>query len=368
MHIGIDARELLGQRTGVGRYLADLCTEWQKLPQTTPHRFTLYAPALGSDPSVLGAPFDKRPAGPFRYLSLPGSGGSFWEQVHLANAINNNPPDVLFAPTYSFPLRVSIPVVLTIHDLSFATHPEWFSWREGMRRRWLTYQSSKKAAQIIVVSEFTRRELVTEFGLPSDRVSVIWSGVHRPVQLPALEREPLILYVGSILNRRHIPELIRAFAQVTQRIPAAQLVLVGDNRSHPSQDLAQLTAAAGVEDRVTVRSYVSESELAVLYARAMVFVFLSEYEGFGFPPLEAMAAGVPTIVGDTAVARELYLAASCRVQVYDIIGIATRITELLKNPLKRATLLAAATARLPHFTWVRAAADTLSLLERAGHC
>ena len=367
MHIGIDARELLGQRTGVGRYLAELCTEWQKLPQTTPHRFTLYAPALGSDPSVLGAPFDRGPAGPFRYLSLPGKGGSLWEQINLAKAVNNDLPDVFFAPTYSFPLRLSIPVVLTIHDLSFATHPEWFSWREGLRRRWLTYQSSKRAAQIIVVSEFTRRELVTEFGLPADRVSVVWSGVNRP-QLPALEREPLILYVGSILNRRHIPELIRAFAQVTQRIPTAQLILVGDNRSHPHQDLAQLANAAGIEDRVTVRSYVNESELAVLYARAMVFVFLSEYEGFGFPPLEAMAAGVPTIVGDTAVARELYLAASCRVEVDDVIGIATCITELIENPTKRTTLLAAATARLPHFTWVRAAADTLDLLERAGNC
>ena len=367
MNIGIDARELLGQRTGVGRYLANLCAEWKKLPRDTSYRFTLYAPADGSDPSVLGPPFDTGPIGPFGYKAVPGKGGSFWEQFQLAEAINYCPPDVLFAPAYSMPLRVTVPVVLTIHDISFTTHPEWFPWREGARRRWLTLQSARRATKVIVVSEFTRRELIIEFGLPSDRVSVVWSGVHRPTQPLALAREPLVLYVGSIFNRRHIPELVRAFAQVSRQITNAHLVLVGDNRSSPRQDPVQLAIKAGIGDRISVKSYVSESELTELYAKATVFVFLSEYEGFGFPPLEAMAAGIPTIVGDTEVARELYMSASIRVPVDDVATIAACIKQLLQNSDKRATLLAAAAARLPHFTWTRAAADTLNLLERAGN-
>lgn len=365
MHIGIDARELLGRRTGVGRYLADLCTEWRRLPAQGPHRFTLYAPVPGSDPSVLGAPFDTAPAGPFRYRSIPGRGGSWWEQTCLADAINTSPPDVLFAPAYTAPLRVRVPVVLTIHDVSFTTHPEWFSWREGLRRRWITRQAARRATRIIAVSGFTRSELVAQLGLAAARVSVVWSGVHRPLPPPTLDREPLVLFVGSIFNRRHIPELVRAFAHVAARVPAARLVLVGDNRSHPRQDPAHLADTAGIADRVIVKTYVDDAELATLYARAMVFVFLSEYEGFGFPPLEAMAAGIPTIVGDTEVARELYRDAAYRVPVDDIPNIAAAIVRLLEHRGARRDLLASAAARLRRFTWARAAADTLGIIERA---
>jgi glycosyltransferase involved in cell wall biosynthesis len=128
----------------------------------------------------------------------------------------------------------------------------------------------------------------------------------------------------------------------------------------------KLAVTAGIGDRISVKSYVSESELTRLYAKATVFVFLSEYEGFGFPPLEAMAAGIPTIVGDTEVARELYMSASIRVPVDDVIAIAAGIRQLLQDSGERATLLSAAAARLPHFTWKRAAADTLRLLGHAG--
>jgi glycosyltransferase involved in cell wall biosynthesis len=176
-----------------------------------------------------------------------------------------------------------------------------------------------------------------------------------------------VLFVGSIFNRRHLPELIQAFALVASERPAARLVLVGDNRSHPPQDPARLAARAGVADQVDVRAYVEEAELADLYARAMVFVFLSEYEGFGLPPLEAMAAGVPTLVGDTPVARELYGDGARRVPVHDVRAIATAITTLLEDADARTSLAAAAAARLPLFTWPRAAADTLAVLERAGH-
>jgi glycosyltransferase involved in cell wall biosynthesis len=366
MRIGIDARELLGRRTGVGRYLADLCAQWLHLPSTEPHRFVLYAPTPGQGPSVLGPPFDTETPGPFSYQSVPGAGDSWWEQTRLAAAVRRDPPDVLFAPAYSAPLLVDIPVVLTIHDISFETHPEWFSWREGLRRRWITRRAARRAAQIIAVSGFTRDEVVTHLGLPPARVSVVWSGIHRRKPAPGLAREPLVLFVGSIFNRRHIPELIRAFALVTARVPAARLVLVGDNRSHPHENPARLAVARGVADRVAVRAFVDEAELTALFGQAMVFVFLSEYEGFGFPPLEAMSAGVPAVVGDTPVARELYRDTARRVDVGDVPGIAAAITALLENAEERAALNTAAAQWLPRFTWERAAAETLTVIEGAG--
>jgi glycosyltransferase involved in cell wall biosynthesis len=366
MHIAIDARELLGNRTGVGRYLAALCAEWRRLPADGCHQFVLYSPLPGDAPALVGEPFGEGPDGPFRYQAVPGDGGTWWEQTHLATAINASEVDVLFAPGYAAPLRTRVPVVLTIHDISFETHPEWFPWREGMRRRWITRQSARRAAQIVAVSGFTRDEIVTHLGVPPERVSVIWSGLHHVPQPGPPRREALVLYVGSIFNRRHVPELIAAFKRVVAAIPAARLVLVGDNRSHPRQDLEGIAAAAGLTDRVSVRAYVSETELWSLYGRAAAFVFLSEYEGFGFAPLEAMAAGVPTIVGDTAVARELYGEASRRVGVEDVPAIASAMIDLLGDGAARETLRTAAAARLPCFSWARAAVETLTVLEQAG--
>lgn len=366
LRVGIDARELLGNRTGVGRYLAALCAEWRRLPARGAHEFILYGQAPGDDPSVLGPPFDGDEHGPFRYQTVPGNGGTWWEQTRLATAINAGAPDVLFAPGYAAPLRARVPVVVTIHDVSFETHPEWFSWREGIRRRWLTRRSAQQAARIVAVSGFTRDEVVRCLRVPRDRVSVIWSGLHHVEQPRGLERQPLVLYVGSIFNRRHVPELINAFARVATAIPDAQLVLVGDNRSHPRQDLARLARSAGVADRVSVRAYVDEAELWALYGRAAAFVFLSEYEGFGFAPLEAMAAGVPAIVGDTAVAREIYGEAARFVGVQDVSGTADAILDVMRNDGTRGRLRAAAARRLPRFTWARAAAETLTVLENVG--
>ncbi len=366
LRIGVDARELLGNRTGVGRYLAALCAEWRALPSLGPHEFVLFGQAPGDTPAVLGAPFEGEGNGPFRYQTVPGDGGTWWEQTRLAAAVNASEPDVLFAPGYAAPLRARMPVVVTIHDVSFETHPEWFSWREGMRRRWLTRRSAQRAARIVAVSAFTRDEVVTSLGVPRERVSVIWSGLHHVEPPRRVERESLVLYVGSIFNRRHVPELIRAFARVATTIPDAQLVLVGDNRSHPRQDLAHLASSAGVAHRVSVRAYVDEAELWSLYGRAAAFVFLSEYEGFGFAPLEAMAAGVPAIVGDTAVAREIYGDAARLVGVEDVPAIADAILDVVRNGETRARLRNAAARRLPRFTWGRAAAETLTVLEHAG--
>jgi len=365
MRIGIDARELIGKRTGVGRYLANLCAIWKLLPPHGPHLFKLYGPLSSRDPSVLGFPFNTGTPGPFSYHEVPGNGNSWWGQTRLASAIHKDRLDVFFAPAYSAPLLVRVPVVLTIHDVSFEAHPEWFSLWEGLSRRLLTRQASQFAKRIITVSEFTRDEAVKHLGISPRQISVIRSGIHSPLRFPEIPREPLVLFAGSIFNRRHVPSLIKAFAWVAEKIPTARLCLVGDNRSYPRENLEKLAVEAGIANKLTIRPYIDEEELAGLYARAMVFVFLSEYEGFGFPPLEAMAAGVPPVVGDTPVAREIYLDAVRRVNVHDIQAIAANITELLENHDMRQELLSNAADLLPQFTWERASRETLSILEGA---
>jgi glycosyltransferase involved in cell wall biosynthesis len=160
-----------------------------------------------------------------------------------------------------------------------------------------------------------------------------------------------------------LPDLIAAFARATDDMPHARLVIAGADRTWPAQDLAAVAAAQGLGSKIELRHYVSDDELAQLYARASVFAFLSEYEGFGLTPLEALASNVPIVVLDTPVAREVYGPAARYVQGSDLDGIATALRSILLSPSSAAVEMAHAPAVLARYSWDRAAADTLAGLE-----
>ncbi len=361
LRIGVDARELAGKRTGVGRYLLELFREWAASPNAQRHTFHLFAPesTRAGLPDIGGLRVEVH--------ALPGSPGTWWEQVRLPVGVRHVAPDVLFAPAYSAPARVRVPIVLTLHDVSFAAHPEWFSWREGTRRRLLARYSARTARLVLTDSEFSRREIAEHLGVDARRVRAIPLGVRPPPGdgNPTPQREPLVLFVGSIFTRRRVRDLIRAFALVARSDPRPRLAIVGDNRSHPREDLEAVARAEGVADRVALRAYVSESELQDLYARAAVFGFLSEYEGFGFTPLEALAAGVPIVVADTPIAREIYGDAATYVPVGDVCAAADAIRLLLCDERARAQALAKAPAVLARYCWTRTAQETLQAIEDA---
>jgi glycosyltransferase involved in cell wall biosynthesis len=171
--------------------------------------------------------------------------------------------------------------------------------------------------------------------------------------------------VGSIFNRRHLPVVVRAMPSVIARHPAARLSIVGADRSWPREDLAAIARDAGVLDRVTLEDFVADGVLRARYAEAAVFVFLSEYEGFGLTPLEALAAGVPIVVLDTPVAREVYGAAARYVARPDPGETAAALAELMHDGPARRALLAEAPAVLQRYRWRDAARATLAAIEEA---
>ena len=360
MRIGIDARELCGKPTGVGRHLAGLLGAWQASPNAARHHFLIYShqtPAMALPSNAI-------------LRVLAGSGGSVWEQTTMFRAARRDRLDVFFAPGYTAPLGLRIPTVLVVHDLSFVTHPEWFRWREGLRRRLLTRWASRRATLLLAVSESARAEIIAQFGLPPSRVRRIHPGIAKLQHADADEdgRQPLVLFAGSIFNRRHVPDLIEAFKLVWQEHPDARMEIVGDNRTYPHQQLASVAAAEGLQDVVLFRSYVPDDILSDLYRRASAFAFLSEYEGFGHPPLEALAAGVPGVLLDTPVARETCLDAALYVEC-QIKSIAAALTSLLYDQGTRARILEAAPGVLARYSWANAAQQTLEAIEDAagGH-
>jgi glycosyltransferase involved in cell wall biosynthesis len=355
--IGIDARELLGDTTGVGRYLGELLRRWVARPDAASRRFILYTP----EPLAF---IRTVPRTAHVEEMVVGSGrGTWWEQTHLRRAIRANPPDVFFASAYTAPLALGVPLAVTIHDVSFAAHPQWFRPREGARRRLLTRQAARAAEIVFTVSEFSRREIIERLSVPAERLRVTYESVtpRRPGFKP---RDPLVLFAGSIFNRRRLPSTIAAFAAATADRPEARLVIAGADRSYPTLDLAGLAAENGIASRVEIRNYVADVELDSLYARASVFIFLSEYEGFGLTPLEALSADVPPIVLDTPVAREVYGDAAWYVPDEGDVQAATEaIRTLLSDAESRQRLLAHAPGVLARYSWDTTADVTLAALE-----
>jgi glycosyltransferase involved in cell wall biosynthesis len=317
--------------------------------------------------------------------------------------------DVLFAPGYTAPLLCRVPIVVAIHDVSFAAHPEWFAWREGQRRRTLTRLSALRAARVLTISEFSKREIAVRLGIKADKIDVIYPGVTSlmpaaraftagsPPRTPARwgaireadrqgpprtteivetdrqgpprsSTDNLILYVGSLFNRRHIPELIEGFARLARKRTDVRLEIVGDNRTAPRVEIDGLAAASGAGDRIALRSYVPDNALAALYGRARAFVFLSEYEGFGLTPLEALGAGIPIVVLDTPVARELYGSAALYVERPEPGLIEAALERILGDQAERARILAAAPDRLARYSWRACAEQVLDVLVRCAKC
>lgn len=351
--IGIDARELTGARTGVGTYLGELLARWTRRPDAAARHLVLYTPR----------PIDIGLAG-LDVRVLPGDGGTWWEQTTLSGAVRRDGPHVFFAPAYTAPISLPCPLVVTIHDVSFSRHPEWFRPREGLRRRWLTRHGARRAAVVLTVSRFSAGEIQTLYRVAPERVAVVYNGITRRPGISGIPREPLVLYTGSIFNRRNVPDLIAAFARVVAAVPAARLAIVGADRSWPAQPLDAVAAAHGVRDRVDLKAYVPADELEALYSRASAFAFLSSYEGFGLTPLEALAAGVPTVVADTPVAREIYGEAPAFVGLHDLEGTARALVRLMSDPVARDEQLERARPVLERYSWETAASETLAHLER----
>jgi len=334
MRIAIDARELAGQPTGVGRYLSEILREWGSMPEALQHEIVLCS---------------------------PDGGGTMWEQRALPRLAHRANCDVLFCPGYSGPIFDTMPLVVAVHDVSFAAHPEWFRWREGLRRRIVTRASARRAALVLTLSEFSKREIVEHLGVPPERVEVVNPGVSRVIVGQGFSPAN-ILYVGSIFNRRHVPETIRGVERLARRRPDVRLTIVGDNRTHPRDDIAAYIRDV---ERIRIADYVSEATLAQLYQRARAFVFLSEYEGFGLTPLEALAAGIPPVVLDTPVAREAYGDAAIYVSAPDPRLIEHALETALFDESARASVLNKAPSIVARYSWSECARRVLGALERA---
>lgn len=365
LRVIVDARELLGKPTGVGRYLRELLTRWAEAPYAAGAECLLVTPREPTDVVPLAA----GPGAAMTWRLVPGGGGTWWEQGALASAANRAAADVMFAPAYSMPLRARVPAVVAMHDVSFAAHPGWFTLREGVRRRVLSRWSAQKASAIVTLTRFSAGEIVTRLGVRGGRIHVIplavdyaQPGLAGP--MPAARPTSTgVLFVGSIFERRHLPLLLEGVAQARHDVPGLTLDVIGENRTRPFQDLEADARRLGLEGVAHFRGYVSDEDLADAYRRNAIFAFLSEYEGFGLPPLEAMQAGLATVVLDTAVAREVYGDGALFVPPANAASLARLLVRLATDATFREAAVARGRVVAGSYRWEDTAARTWAVLE-----
>ena len=298
-----------------------------------------------------------------------------WEQLVAPRVASRLAIDCWHGPHYTMPLRARVPVVVTIHDLTFFDHPEW---HERSKVRFFTRMiraGVRRAAVCVCVSRHTAARLA-EVAPPAGDVVVAPHGVDharfRPDGDGAADRgvlaahgitEPYVGFAGTIEPRKDVPGLVRAFAAIAPRHPDLRLVLVGgDGWGAEAADVA--IAASGVGERIVRTGYLPDAVIPALYRRAAVVAYPSFEEGFGLPALEALACGAPLVTTTGSATAEVVGDAALRVAPGDVEALAGAIERALE-PGEAARLRSAALPRAALFTWEASVTAHLDAYERA---
>ncbi len=356
LRVVIDARPLVGRRTGIGVHAAEIAA---RLPFDPPPLLAAHAPI--DDRSGI----ERLPV----RVDRAAMGGT-WQQLTLPRVLAAAQADVLWGPHGTLPLRGATPAVATLHDLTSITAPLGHEIRTILSFNALIGASLRRAAEIAAVSTRTAEEVSRGFGIPMGRIEIVPNGVGDAFGphagdaslLPqGVEPHQYVLYVGTIEPRKGIGDLLDAWEGLAPRPP---LVLCGD-RGWGLRRLRRRIEEHRRRGAIVVTGFVDTPALVSLYRFAKLFVYPSRQEGFGIPPLEAMACGAPLLATRAGAIEEIAGDAALLVAPGDRAALAAALRRLLGDEALRDDLAARGLARAPRYSWQRSAAIMAELLIRA---
>lgn len=292
-----------------------------------------------------------------------------WEQLVQPAALKHERIDLLHALAFAGPVAMTIPWVVTIYDLTFLRFPQLFNWANRTYLDFSVRRSVRKADRIIAISENTKRDLVAQYGAEAGKITVVYCGTDPAFKTPTPEAvqdlrvrrglpDRMVLFVGTIEPRKNVAGLIRAFgrARRSAKLPH-HLVLVGA-RGWKHADVDSAVEAEGLAGVVQFAGYVPQDELPLWYRAAELFVYPTRYEGFGLPPLEAMASGTPVVTTAVASIPEVVADAAILVSPNDEPALAEAIVQGLSDRTRREEMMARGRAQAERFSWPQAARET----------
>lgn len=369
MKIGLDARGAIWYRgTGIGTYTYQLVKNLYLLDQKNDYRFFWPGDEYKDlDPSVDEV-----------FNSIERSKDKFWEDVHIPMSVDKDKIDLYHVPQngIGLPPKTGCLNVVTVHDLIPYIYPETVG--KGYLKIFLSDMPRimEQSDLVITVSEHSKRDIQRIFQLPEERIVVTYEApesVYR--EIPEAEAKAFVkerfgidsryvLYIGGFSPRKNVKGLINAFYEIQKDIPDdVKLVLVG-KEARDFDDTTMLVEALRLQDRVVFTGFAPVLELPYLYAAADVFVYPSFYEGFGLPPLEAMACGTPVITSSTSSLPEVVGEAGITINPHDMYALAESLVDVLNNDALRASLKQKGLAQAAQFSWAKCARETLAAYEQ----
>ena len=365
MRVAIDARKL--HDFGIGTYIRNLLRQLARIDTSNEYVLLCHEPDLDLANSL----------GPnFRAVLESSPNYSIREQFHVPWVLRRERPDVYHAPHYVLPPAVSCASVVTIHDCIHLMFPQYLPSRMAYAyARSVMWAAARRAQRIITVSEASKRDILHFFNVPPEKVVVVPNAIDERFLVPPPEIElarvreryqlqhGFVLYAGNIKPHKNLVRLIEAFSQIRQGpFQELKLLIIGDQISKLPA-LRRAVHQLKLHKHVRFLGYIPDETLAVLYRSAEVFVFPSLYEGFGLPPLEAMASGTPVVTSNTSSLPEVTGGAAVLVDPYDVGSIVDGVRRVLTDPSLAAELRRKGPLRARQFSWERSVAKTKELYE-----
>jgi len=365
MRVAIDARKL--HDFGIGTYIRNLLRHLARTDHSTEYVLLCGEADLGVAAQL----------GPnFRAVLEPSPNYSLREQVHVPWVLRRERPDVYHAPHYVLPAGVRCPSVVTIHDCIHLMFPQYLPNRLAYAyARAQMWSAARRSDCILTVSEASKRDILHLFNVPPEKIVVVYNAIDNHFSVTPSEdavarvREryqldhKFVLYVGNIKPHKNLVRLIEAFHELRQgELEDLKLLIIGDQISKVPA-LRRAVHRHKLHKQVRFLGYVADDQLAILYRLASVFAFPSLYEGFGLPPLEAMASGTPVVTSNVSSLPEVVGDAAVLVNPYDVDAIVDGLRRVLTDPVLAADMSRKGIERAREFSWERSVAKTWAVYQ-----
>jgi glycosyltransferase involved in cell wall biosynthesis len=368
VRVAIDARKL--HDFGIGTYIRNLLRHLARMDRDNEYVLLCREADMG-----VGAQLGDN----FRTVLEPSPNYSIREQIHVPWLLMREKPDIYHAPHYVLPAAVRARSVVTIHDCIHLMFPQYLPNRAAYAyARATMWLAAKQSACILTVSEASKRDILHFFNVPAAKVVVIPNAIDERFSRSYSEEEVarvreryqldqrFVLYVGNIKPHKNLVRLIEAFNQLRRGdLEDLRLLIIGDEISKLPA-LRRAVHRNKLHKHVRFLGYLPDDTLAILYRLASVFVFPSLYEGFGLPPIEAMASGTPVVTSNVSALPEVTGDAALLADPYDVESIVDAMRQVLSDPALAAEMSRKGLLRAREFSWERSAAKTLEVYQQVG--